>query len=162
MRLKSLCIAAALTVLPVTASAAPYAIVNITEGSAMLLDRATIRNSGAGRTAWYYMIFDAPDDFGAVYYNAKYEYDCIGEKSRKLFGQRYDAEGLPKGDAQSAPGEWTPVAPKTIGEGLLREACSAKAVHPTLPAYPDVPALVADVRKRMDSPKVRAAIQQPK
>jgi hypothetical protein len=114
------------TALPAPVLAADWVFLSEnTGGDKFYIDRQSIRTMPNGyKRAWRRTIVGQPKEFGDTLTRFFSEYDCSGGRDRSLQGTAFKGEEITT--TRNTPGEWSYVAPETIGEAMLNFVCYGK------------------------------------
>lgn len=125
-----------LMLVPVTAGAAPFAVVGNTPGRVFILDRGALTRSGVLARGWYYIISRdlGPNDEAFRAINA--DFDCREFRDRANYSAKYRLDGTII-ESNDVPRPWQPTNPNTVAYAILQQACS-----------PDAGVLLLDDQKR--------------
>lgn len=99
------------------------------QGTSVYIDQATLRQKNDGALLWSLLDFKKTQIVANVPFRssrAQHQYDCRGERMR-IKSMSFHSENMGLGKtvhSDSAPKEWEPVSPTSIGSASFEHACS--------------------------------------
>ena len=109
------------------AASAAWTLVGPNDDITLYVDRATIRRTGNFVKMW--ILFDyIKVDVTHQSSRSQNEFDCKGEKMRALAITSFSGQMLSGtvNHTENTTGEWTAVAPQSMGETMWKIACGKK------------------------------------